>query len=48
MSQPDYYREKNKALCELAYKLGIEVEGWEPLVVAVFIYYLYNVNSFLI
>ncbi|MBK5435274.1 ArpU family phage packaging/lysis transcriptional regulator [Bacillus sp. TH25] len=27
MSQPDYYRKRNKALCELAYKLGIEVEG---------------------
>ncbi|PET25196.1 ArpU family transcriptional regulator [Bacillus cereus] len=26
MSQPDYYRKRNKALCELAYKLGIEVE----------------------
>ncbi|EEM95429.1 Phage transcriptional regulator, ArpU [Bacillus thuringiensis IBL 200] len=27
MSQPDYYRKRNKALCALAYKLGIEVEG---------------------
>ncbi|MDA1568753.1 ArpU family transcriptional regulator [Bacillus cereus] len=27
MSQPDYYRKRNRALCELAYKLGIEVEG---------------------
>lgn len=27
MSQPDYYRKRSKALCELAYKLGIEVEG---------------------
>ncbi|WP_144467663.1 DUF1492 domain-containing protein [Bacillus toyonensis] len=27
MSQPEYYRKRNKALCELAYKLGIEVEG---------------------
>lgn len=26
MSQPDYYRKRNKALCELAYKLEIEVE----------------------
>ncbi|MGH1048592.1 ArpU family phage packaging/lysis transcriptional regulator [Bacillus mycoides] len=26
MSQPDYYRKRNRALCELAYKLGIEVE----------------------
>lgn len=26
MSQPDYYRKRNKALCELAYRLGIEVE----------------------
>lgn len=26
MSQPDYYRKRNKAMCELAYKLGIEVE----------------------
>ncbi|MDP7981020.1 ArpU family phage packaging/lysis transcriptional regulator [Bacillus multifaciens] len=26
MSQPDYYRKRNKALYELAYKLGIEVE----------------------
>lgn len=26
MSQPDYYRKRNKALCVLAYKLGIEVE----------------------
>ncbi|MDM5235328.1 ArpU family transcriptional regulator [Bacillus cereus] len=26
MSQPDYYRKRNKALCNLAYKLGIEVE----------------------
>ncbi|PFD01804.1 ArpU family transcriptional regulator [Bacillus cereus] len=26
MSQPDYYRKRNKALCELAYKLGIEIE----------------------
>lgn len=26
MSHPDYYRKRNKALCELAYKLGIEVE----------------------
>ncbi|PEK28197.1 ArpU family transcriptional regulator [Bacillus wiedmannii] len=26
MSQPDYYRKRNKALCELAYKLAIEVE----------------------
>ncbi|MGK8607624.1 DUF1492 domain-containing protein [Bacillus thuringiensis] len=26
MSQPDYYRKRNKALCELAYNLGIEVE----------------------
>jgi len=26
VSQPDYYRKRNKALCELAYKLGIEVE----------------------
>ncbi|WP_242321389.1 DUF1492 domain-containing protein [Bacillus cereus group sp. BfR-BA-01312] len=25
MSQPDYYRKRNRALCELAYKLGIEV-----------------------
>lgn len=27
MSQPDYYRKRNRALCELAYRLGIEVEG---------------------
>lgn len=27
MYQPDYYRKRNKALCALAYKLGIEVEG---------------------
>ncbi|PGB42847.1 ArpU family transcriptional regulator [Bacillus toyonensis] len=27
MSQPDYYRKRNKALCELAYRLGIEVEA---------------------
>lgn len=27
MSQPGYYRKRNRALCELAYKLGIEVEG---------------------
>lgn len=26
MSQPDYYRKRNRALCELAYRLGIEVE----------------------
>ncbi|RAT10803.1 ArpU family transcriptional regulator [Bacillus cereus] len=26
MSQPDYYRKRNKAFCELAYRLGIEVE----------------------
>ncbi|AJH83147.1 DUF1492 domain-containing protein [Bacillus thuringiensis] len=26
MSQPDYYRKRNRALYELAYKLGIEVE----------------------
>ncbi|PEK04752.1 ArpU family transcriptional regulator [Bacillus wiedmannii] len=26
MSQPDYYRKRNKALCELAYKLEIEIE----------------------
>lgn len=26
MSQPDYYRKRNRALCELAYKLEIEVE----------------------
>ncbi|PGQ52658.1 ArpU family transcriptional regulator [Bacillus cereus] len=26
MSQPDYYRKRNRALFELAYKLGIEVE----------------------
>ncbi|MGF1437908.1 DUF1492 domain-containing protein [Bacillus thuringiensis] len=26
MSQADYYRKRNKALCELAYKLGVEVE----------------------
>ncbi len=26
MSQPDYYRKRNRALCELAYKLGIELE----------------------
>ncbi|PFR78381.1 ArpU family transcriptional regulator [Bacillus cereus] len=26
MSQPDYYRKRSKALCELAYRLGIEVE----------------------
>ncbi|KAB2396775.1 ArpU family transcriptional regulator [Bacillus cereus] len=26
MSQPDYYRKRNKALCDLAYRLGIEVE----------------------
>ncbi|QHV45449.1 DUF1492 domain-containing protein [Bacillus cereus] len=26
MSQADYYRKRNKALCELAYKLGIEAE----------------------
>lgn len=26
MSQPDYYRKRNKALCSLAYKLAIEVE----------------------
>ncbi|PEC62930.1 ArpU family phage packaging/lysis transcriptional regulator [Bacillus toyonensis] len=26
ISQPDYYRKRNRALCELAYKLGIEVE----------------------
>ncbi|MGE1126419.1 DUF1492 domain-containing protein [Bacillus wiedmannii] len=26
MSQPDYYRKRNKALCELAYRLGIEIE----------------------
>ncbi|MGG0759114.1 ArpU family transcriptional regulator [Bacillus paramycoides] len=25
-SQPDYYRKRNKALCELAYRLGIEIE----------------------
>ncbi|HDX9546464.1 ArpU family phage packaging/lysis transcriptional regulator [Bacillus cereus] len=25
MSQPNYYRKRNRALCELAYKLGIEV-----------------------
>lgn len=27
ISQPDYYRKRNRALCELAYRLGIEVEG---------------------
>ncbi|MGA5681357.1 ArpU family transcriptional regulator [Bacillus bombysepticus] len=27
MSQPDYYRKRNKALFVLAYKLGIEVEN---------------------
>ena len=26
MSHPDYYRKRNKALYELAYKLGVEVE----------------------
>ncbi|MGG0763221.1 ArpU family transcriptional regulator [Bacillus paramycoides] len=26
MSQPDYYRKRNRVLCELAYRLGIEVE----------------------
>lgn len=26
MSQPNYYRKRNRALFELAYKLGIEVE----------------------
>ncbi|SFC02237.1 phage transcriptional activator, RinA family/phage transcriptional regulator, ArpU family [Bacillus sp. 491mf] len=26
MSQPDYYRKRSKALCDLSYKLGIEVE----------------------
>lgn len=26
MSHPNYYRKRNKALCELAYKLGIEAE----------------------
>ena len=26
MSQPDYYRKRNKALFELAYNWGIEVE----------------------
>ncbi|MEX0135204.1 DUF1492 domain-containing protein [Bacillus nitratireducens] len=26
MSQSDYYRKRNRALCELAYRLGIEVE----------------------
>ncbi|PHG70137.1 DUF1492 domain-containing protein [Bacillus toyonensis] len=26
MSQPDYYRKRNRALGELAYRLGIEVE----------------------
>ncbi|RWS40109.1 ArpU family transcriptional regulator [Bacillus mycoides] len=26
MSQPDYYRKRNRALCELAYRLGVEVE----------------------
>ncbi|ADY20350.1 ArpU family transcriptional regulator [Bacillus paranthracis] len=26
MTQPDYYRKRNKAFYELAYKLGIEVE----------------------
>jgi len=26
MSQPDYYRKRNRALVELAYRLGIEVE----------------------
>lgn len=27
MSQLNYYRKRNNALCELAYILGIEVEG---------------------
>ncbi|WP_161520504.1 DUF1492 domain-containing protein [Bacillus cereus] len=26
MSQADYYRKRNKALCKLAYKLGLEAE----------------------
>ncbi|TKI46921.1 ArpU family phage packaging/lysis transcriptional regulator [Bacillus mycoides] len=26
MSQPDYYRKRNRALCELAYRLEIEIE----------------------